>query len=91
MTLTLGKQQLSLLNPPCLDDYLIDLQGKQWTIKRNSCGLIVLRIGAECHPEFLSGMDLEAFAWWFNSHFGAPQKSLEHASEILKSGNASGR
>lgn len=37
-----------------------------WNISRTWDGLICLRNGTECHPEFLEGMPLLSFVCWIN-------------------------
>lgn len=69
MTIRLGKDSVSMLNPPTAG-LVYDREGRKWNIKRNGQGMIVLRpdfSGYQAHPDFVPlGMSLEQFCWWIN-------------------------
>lgn len=68
-TIILGKDQVSLINPPTEGSVVDNGTGTAWLIGRNSDGRLVLRRPdtREPHPDFLAGMDLETFCYWINS------------------------
>jgi hypothetical protein len=66
-TLILGKERVSLINRPDCDFVLDENTGITWKRSSTSNGLIVLRSGVECHPDFVNGMDMLQFCWWINN------------------------
>ena len=65
MNIKLGKTQCSMMNQP--NDGTVDDGQTQWRIGRNYQGMIVLRSGLACHPEFAEGMGMSDFVCWINS------------------------
>lgn len=70
MTITIGQDQVSLLNPPT-EGVVCDRSGDSWQIKHTGSGNIILRKSPlEPHPAFLpDGMSLEGFCRWINDQY----------------------
>jgi hypothetical protein len=82
-TLILGKEQVSMMTPPDCDFVRDENTGITWKRSSSSNGLITLRDGLECHPDFVNGMDMAQFCWWINNQFLWTVKYLSSTGELM--------